>query len=156
MAIAYLSLGTNLGVNLAENLNNCIQLIAITPSIKILAKSSQIQTKPVDMDSKNDFLNQVIKIETSLSSLKLLNILQKIEFDMGRTKKGDHSDRIIDIDIISFGDEIISSKILSIPHPKMHTRKFVLLPLQEIEPLWIHPITKKSIDEILEKINNIQ
>ena len=147
MHLVYLALGTNQG-NLTENLKKCLN------NFKILKKSTPIKTKPFEMNSKNDFLNQVIQIETELSPQKLLEKLKNIETQMGRTNKNDYSDRIIDIDIISYDDLIFQDDNLIIPHPKMHQRKFVLLPLREIAPNFVHPSSKKTIDEMLEKIDN--
>ncbi|MCP4482124.1 MAG: 2-amino-4-hydroxy-6-hydroxymethyldihydropteridine diphosphokinase [bacterium] len=148
----YLAIGTNKGLNLKYNLDKSILLLS--KYLKITKKSSQIITKPLEMISKHNFLNQVLEIETDLAPMVLLKVLQKIEYQMGRTAKGQYQDRVIDIDILSYEQVILRTNILCIPHKKMHLRSFVLRPLQEITPCYRHPLTKKTIDEMLEKINN--
>ena len=130
---AYLSLGTNLG-DKEQNLLSAISEIErrIGP---VRAQSAFLATEPWGFDSQNTFLNAAIRIETMFSPLELLDETQQIERDLGRKHKsvnGQYHDRIIDIDILLYDDLHISTPRLTIPHPHMHERDFVLIPLKEI------------------------
>lgn len=144
-----LSLGTNLG-NKQENLQIAIQHIAKKVG-KVIAQSSVIETESWGFVSENTFLNMVIKVETSLSPFEVLKKTQKIEKLMGRTEKthGAYQDRIIDIDIILYEDIILDTPELKLPHPLFLQRDFVLKPLCEIAPEFIHPVLGKPVKEFL-------
>lgn len=130
---AYLSLGTNLG----DKENNLLSAISeierrIGP---VRAQSAFLATEPWGFDSQNTFLNVAIRIETKFTPLELLDETQQIERDLGRKHKsvnGQYHDRIIDIDILLYDDLHISTPRLTIPHPHMHERDFVIIPLKEI------------------------
>ena len=129
----YLSLGTNLG-DKEQNLLSAIKEIErrIGP---VRAQSAFLSTEPWGFKSENTFLNAAVRVETELSPHALLRITQQIERDMGRTQKsvdGQYHDRIIDIDILLYDDLHINTKKLTIPHPRMYERDFVLIPLREI------------------------
>ena len=150
---AYLSLGTNLG-DKEHNLLSAISEIRrrIGP---VKAQSAFLATRPWGFESPHTFLNAAIRIETALSPLDLLHQTQQIERDMGRKHKsvnGQYHDRIIDIDILLYGNEIVKSDRLTIPHPLMHKRDFVLEPLAAIAPDAIHPLLGKSIGKLLEEL----
>lgn len=118
---------------------------------KLTAQSSIYETEPWGFESENDFLNQVIIVKTSLSPLKLLEALLHIETSLGRIRlhlEG-YASRIIDIDILYYGDLVIDTDVLSIPHPRLHFRRFTLVPLAELLPDFIHPVIKKSHTELL-------
>ena len=130
---AYLSLGTNLG-DKEHNLLSAISEIErrIGP---VKAQSAFLATEPWGFESQNTFLNAAIRIKTELSPLELLDETQQIERDLGRQQKsinGQYHDRIIDIDILLYDDLHIATPELTIPHPHMHERDFVLIPLKEI------------------------
>ncbi|SDR67402.1 2-amino-4-hydroxy-6-hydroxymethyldihydropteridinediphosphokinase [Polaribacter sp. KT25b] len=142
--ITYLSLGTNQG-NKLENLQNAINLIA--DKVGDIQKVSSIyKTASWGFDSE-DFFNICLKVTTYHPPEKLISILLNIETELGRKRKEskEYSDRNIDIDILLFDDEIIFSKTLTVPHPKMLERKFVLVPLTEIAGNTFHPIEKKQL-----------
>ena len=150
--IIYLGLGTNTG-NRAENLTRAIEELSLALG-NCIAESSFIDTEPWGFDSNNRFLNCVVAFETDKSSIGVLEITEGIERKLGRTTKstdGVYHDRIIDIDILLYGNEKIQSERLTIPHPLMHMRDFVLVPLAQIAPGAIHPIYEKSIKELLDE-----
>ena len=131
--IAYLSLGTNLGdkrKNIAEAINNIGELVG-----DVVRQSALYETEPWGFRSDNRFVNAAVCVDTQLSPRRLLEVTQRIEREMGRTLKSDGSeyhDRIIDIDILLYGDLHIDEPDLKIPHPLMHERDFVMTPLNEI------------------------
>ena len=152
MAIAYLSLGTNIG-NRRRNMITAAALLAERVG-DVLALSGFYETEPWGFDSENLFLNAAVKLKTSLSALELLLATQQIEKELGRTEKsnGTYHDRIIDIDILLYDDEVLQTPELSLPHPLMHERKFVMDPLSEIAPFLIHPILKERIIDLKERL----
>ncbi len=149
MPLAYLGLGTNLG-NKSNNLDAAIQQLSLHAG-KICVCSGYHLSKAVGFETENDFLNAVVLLETTLTPLKLLKITQLIEKELGRTSKsvnGNYSDRIIDIDILLYDLLIIDLPELKIPHPKMTERDFVLIPMVEIAPNLIHPVTGTKFSDI--------
>lgn len=151
----FLSLGSNLG-DKKENLMRTIEKLSSalgTPA----AVSSIIETEPWGFTSANSFFNCVAAFDTPLSPTEILHITQETEREMGRTAKsvnGEYKDRIIDIDILLYGDETINTENLTIPHPLMHKRLFVLEPLAQIAPLHLHPTLKKTIAELLNELRS--
>ena len=147
--ISYLSLGSNLG-NKLNNLQNATNLLAEKAGM-ILQISKVYKTKSWGFESE-DFLNTCIKISTYHPPEKLLSVLLEIESELGRKrgKTKDYIARIIDLDILLFDDEIIFSQTLTVPHPKMLDRKFVLVPLIDIAKSEFHPITKKQLIKEIE------
>jgi 2-amino-4-hydroxy-6-hydroxymethyldihydropteridine diphosphokinase len=108
------------------------------------------ETGPWGFKSGKKFLNRVLGVETVLNPSDLLERILKIESDLGRIRSGKgYSSRIIDIDILFFGDEIINEGSIVIPHPHLHERKFVLVPLNDIAPEFVHPVLKKTVEELL-------
>lgn len=138
----YLSIGTNQG-NKLENLQNAINYIA--DNVGLILKISKIYKTPSWGFNSNDFYNICLEVKTVLQPEKLMTVLLEIETTLGRARSNTsgYIDRIIDIDIILFNGEIIFSPNLTVPHPKMLERKFVMVPLVEIAPNIIHPIEKK-------------
>lgn len=147
----YLGIGTNQGDKQC-NIVRAIEKLSLalgTPT----DTATVIESEPWGYNSPNSYLNTVVAFETTLSPLELLETTERIERDLGRTAKSDakgYSDRIIDIDILFYGNTVFKSKRLTIPHPLLHERIFVLQPLAEIAPQLIHPIIKKNINEILD------
>ena len=149
MANAYLSLGSNLG-NKRKQLITAITLLAERAG-DIPAFSGFYKTPPWGYSSPHTFLNIAIHLETSLSPDELLATTQQIESEMGRTTKSkdrQYTDRIIDIDILMYDNLILQTPDLTLPHPLLHERLFVLQPLSEIAPTLIHPILHKTIWEL--------
>jgi 2-amino-4-hydroxy-6-hydroxymethyldihydropteridine diphosphokinase len=151
----YLGLGTNTG-NRKENLTRAIEELSLALG-SYIAQSSFMETEPWGFESENRFLNCVAAFTTDKDPVELLDTTEEIERRLGRTQKssdGVYHDRIIDIDILLYGSETISTERLTIPHPLMHKRDFVLEPLAEIAPDFIHPIIRKSINNLLQELKN--
>ena len=149
MAIAYLALGTNIG-NKRRNMITAAALLAERVG-DVLALSGFYETEPWGFQSENTFLNAALQLETALSPLELLKATQEIEIEMGRTQKsnGAYHDRIIDIDILLYDDLVMQTPELTLPHPLMHERLFVMEPLAEIARKVIHPVFKKPVISLL-------
>ncbi|MCF1752229.1 2-amino-4-hydroxy-6-hydroxymethyldihydropteridine diphosphokinase [Mariniradius sediminis] len=105
--------------------------------------------------SSGNYLNQVLAFDTELSAMEILEGIQSIEQQLGRSREEKWGNRTMDIDILAFGEEVIETDLLSIPHPFLHLRRFVLVPLAEILPNWIHPLLRKSASELLEECPDI-
>lgn len=150
MKKVFLGIGSNLG-NRENNILEAVEKIRelIGP---VVSASSIYETEPWGFRSENEFLNMVIEVETKLRPSGLLGRLLMIESLLGRVREGRHyTSRIIDLDILLYNNVIMKTKVLEIPHPKMHERKFVLVPLVEIAPGIVHPVLKKNIRELLEE-----
>ena len=132
MVICYLGVGSNLG-DRNRNIKEAIKEINLLKDTKIIKISKIIETKPVGGPSaQGNFLNAALKIQTRISPLKLLKDLKKIEKGLGRVKTVRFGPRAIDLDILFYGDRIINTKDLTIPHPKLFARDFVIKPLSEV------------------------
>lgn len=149
MNIVYLLIGGNMGERMA-NLAAARNRINIDCG-RITASSSIYETEAWGYKEQPAFLNQALAIETSLEAEKLMEEILKIEMALGRKRAIPLGPRIIDIDIIYFNDENINSSNLTIPHPSMADRKFVLTPLVEIAPAFIHPILLKTNQVLLKE-----
>jgi len=144
---AYLSLGSNIG-DREHNLTRALEVLG-APDLRIVRTSSLYETEPRDMLQQPWFLNLVVQIETSLFPLQLLARTQKVERDLGRKRLVAKGPRSIDIDILLFGNFVIDTPQLQIPHPRLVERRFVLEPLAEIAPDLRHPLTRKTVREML-------
>jgi 2-amino-4-hydroxy-6-hydroxymethyldihydropteridine diphosphokinase len=153
--IAYIGIGSNLG-NKVDQCERAISEILKVDQHKLLAKSPFFKTQPVGYTSQDCFVNGVIKIETDLEPFDLLRTLKTIESMLGRVKTFRWGPRSIDLDIIFFDDREIKTEELQIPHPLLHERRFVLIPLAEIDPGLIHPVLKKTVQELLENLKQDQ
>lgn len=151
MKNVFIGLGSNLG-DKEQNLKEALSLIKANDRIKIQKTSSLYITEPWGNIHQDDFLNQVIKIETDLSARVLLYKLQEIEIKMGRKREKKWSPRIIDLDILLYGDEVIDLSDLTIPHRYLKERLFVLVPLQEIDAKIVFPDDGTDIEEVLNKV----
>lgn len=150
MKTAFLGLGTNLGDREA-NLRDAIQRLEAA-EIKILRRSSLYETAPQELLDQPSFLNAVVEVETSLFPLQLLARIRQIERDMGRRRVTPKGPRNIDIDVLFYGRAVIATVELEVPHPRMTQRRFVLEPLAEIAPEFRHPLTGKTANEMLAKL----
>ena len=143
--IAYLSLGSNLG-DRALNLHKANT--HLDPKVQSILRSSIYETDPWGYADQPAFLNQVIKAETSLEPLELLAFIKEIEVSMGRQETFRFGPRLIDLDILFYDDLVLDTPKLTIPHPRILERAFVLIPLAEIAPDLHHPILNKTIQEL--------
>jgi 2-amino-4-hydroxy-6-hydroxymethyldihydropteridine diphosphokinase len=141
----YLSLGSNLG-DRAANLREAIQKLADLGNV--VAASSFYETEPVELTAQPWFLNCAVKLDTEKMPRQLISAILSLEQSMGRQRKQKKGPRIIDIDILLFGSAVIEIPSLTIPHPKLHERRFVLEPLAEIAPDARHPVFKRSMREL--------
>jgi len=149
VAIAYIGLGSNLGRK-KTNIRRAIKLLSKNKDIKVLKISSLYETEPVGYVKQDWFVNAVLKAETNLSPRQLLSLLKGIEKRLKRKKKFIRwGPRTIDLDILLYNNLRLKTKDLVIPHPEMHKRAFVLIPLMELEPNLFHPTKRKSILELL-------
>jgi 2-amino-4-hydroxy-6-hydroxymethyldihydropteridine pyrophosphokinase len=150
---AYIGLGSNIG-DREYQLNRAVELIKQTDGVEVTALSSYYNTAPVGYEEQPDFLNAVVEIKTTLSPEELLQLCTKIEKELKRERIIHWGPRTIDLDILLFGNDIVDSNNLTIPHPRMHERRFVLEPLNEIAPNVLHPFLKKSVHEIFSELVN--
>jgi 2-amino-4-hydroxy-6-hydroxymethyldihydropteridine diphosphokinase len=141
----YLSLGSNLG-DRAANLREAIQKLADLGNV--VAASSFSETEPVELTAQPWFLNCAVKLDTEKMPRQLISAILSLEQSMGRQRKQKKGPRIIDIDILLFGSSVIEIPSLTVPHPKLHERRFVLEPLAEIAPDARHPVFKRSMREL--------
>lgn len=148
---AYLCLGSNMG-NRKKNLQIAIE--EIEKFAKITKRSSLYETEPEEYRNQANFLNQALKVKTSSNPLGLISEIQKIEKKMGRKREIEKGPRNIDIDIIFYNHEIVKEKNLNIPHPSFDKRNFVLTAIEEIEPRYIDPLSRKSVRELKENLVN--
>jgi len=146
MSIVYIGIGSNLGKR-EENCERAIRFL-INNGITIIKKSSLINTEPWGFEDQPAFVNMAVSAETDLTPDKLLTLIKEIEVNMGRTATVRWGPRIIDLDILFYDDLVSASPDLSIPHPQIEERDFVLKPLEEIAPDLVHPVLKKSMKEL--------
>jgi 2-amino-4-hydroxy-6-hydroxymethyldihydropteridine diphosphokinase len=144
---AYLALGSNLG-NREQHLQTCIDAMN-APDLRVVRTSSAYETAPRDFLDQPWFLNLVLECETELFPLQLLKRTQKIEKQLGRQRIVRKGPRTIDIDVLLFGNFVIDQPHLQVPHPRMIERRFVLEPLADLAPDLRHPVTRRTIKELL-------
>lgn len=152
MHITYIILGSNLG-NRRKYISTAISEIGT--KLGIIGKSSSLyETASWGRQDQPDFLNQVIELKTNLKPQDLLSGILGIEADLGRKRLEKWGSRVIDIDILLYGDQVINEPELSIPHPYLAVRRFCLMPLCEIAPEFIHPLLNKNIQELLHALSD--
>jgi 2-amino-4-hydroxy-6-hydroxymethyldihydropteridine diphosphokinase len=144
----YLSLGSNIG-DREGNLRNAVERLAAL-DIRVLRASRIYETEPVDYKDQAWFLNQVVEAETALFPMQLLTRTGRVERELGRTRTVRNGPRTIDIDILFYGAARVETARLEIPHPRIAQRRFVLAPLAELAPLLRHPVTHRTVRQMLE------
>ncbi len=147
-----------IGSNLGDKIGNCesaINRLEALKEIRIIQRSSLYRTKPVGFYQQDWFVNCALKAETVLGPYELLACLKKLERALGRGKTFRWGPRIIDLDILLFNRDEFISKDLQIPHPRLHERAFVLVPLCEIDPETFHPGLKKNVQRLLKELGEI-
>ncbi len=154
-------LGGNLG-DVRRNLAQCRDMLSERVG-RILSLSQELETQAWGFSAQDMFVNQAVLIETDMSPEELLDATQLIERDLGRDRADElkqkqrsgekYASRIIDVDIITYGSQVIEQEGLIVPHPRMHEREFALRPMVEVAPEWRHPILKKTTKELLNEMN---
>jgi 2-amino-4-hydroxy-6-hydroxymethyldihydropteridine diphosphokinase len=153
MARVYLGIGSNLG----KRRENCQKALALLEEagLRVTASSSAVETAPWGVEGQPEFINMAVEAETFLSPRELLMLLKAIEDRMGREADSERwGPRVIDLDILLYDSLVYKEPLLTIPHPRMHEREFVLGPLCEIAPNLIHPVLGQSVKELLRRLRS--
>lgn len=148
MTVAYIGIGSNLG-DKAARCREAAERMGRIPGCRVQAVSGLYRTEPVGVTEQDWFLNGVAALETDLEAGELLNRLLAVERDMGRVRCGKWGPRTIDLDVLLFGSDILDLVELKVPHPHMHLRRFVLVPMVELAPDLRHPVQGKTMSELL-------
>ncbi|MCK5237120.1 MAG: 2-amino-4-hydroxy-6-hydroxymethyldihydropteridine diphosphokinase [Deltaproteobacteria bacterium] len=151
--VAYIAIGSNEGDAL-KNCKRAIEKLNNTDDIKVTKVSSFYKTEPWGVTEQEEFINSAARIETTLTPEDLLEVCRSIEESLGRARQVKWGPRIIDLDIIFFGDRVISGSDLKVPHPHLKERAFVLKPLMDIAPEKIHPVTGATVTQMAEAIGD--
>jgi 2-amino-4-hydroxy-6-hydroxymethyldihydropteridine diphosphokinase len=151
MSTVHIGIGSNLG----DREEHCLKAIRLFPEKGVLVRrrSSVYETEPWGVKDQARFLNMAIEGETALTPARLLEVLKMIEDEVGRVETYRWGPRVIDLDILLYDDLVMSTPELTIPHPRMHEREFVLRPLAEIAPDKTHPVLKKTVKELLSDLS---
>jgi 2-amino-4-hydroxy-6-hydroxymethyldihydropteridine diphosphokinase len=155
MNVVYIGLGSNMD-DRARNIRTAIEHMRNSKGLKVLRVSSFYRTEPMGYEDQDWFLNAAAEVQTSLLPLQVLDLLQSIEQKMERSTPVKWGPRNIDLDILFFGDKIVEEPDLTIPHPLVEQRRFVLEPLVELAPNGVHPIHKKTFQELLDELGTAQ
>ena len=151
MKTAYIGIGSNLG----DPHRNCLEAvdrIGMRPDCRILGLSGLYETEPVGVEGQGWYINCVASLSTGLSARDLMKDLLLIEAGMGRVRRGLWEPRVIDLDLLLFGTDIIDDEELKVPHPLMHKRRFVMAPMNDLAPDLIHPVIGRTMAELFEEI----
>ncbi|WP_190600754.1 2-amino-4-hydroxy-6-hydroxymethyldihydropteridine diphosphokinase [Candidatus Vesicomyidisocius sp. SY067_SCS001] len=152
--LAYIGLGSNLN-HPKKQIKNALIALNSTKGIKVDGLSNMYQSKPIDGSKQPDYINAMCQVDTHLTALELLHVCQDIEIKQHRVREKKWSARTIDLDIIIYGMQVIVSRQLIIPHPKMMNRAFVLVPLAEIEPNFKVPVLG-PIQNLIDKLDTTE
>jgi 2-amino-4-hydroxy-6-hydroxymethyldihydropteridine diphosphokinase len=153
----YIGFGSNVG-DRVDFCDRAVTLLSLLPHSHVSGVSLLYETEPV-RDGANPgsdwFLNGVVQLETDVDPQSLLSILREIERSLGRDDDNRSGPRTIDLDILFYGNRTISEPGLTVPHPRLHQRRFVLMPLSELDPLLIHPVLHRSISQLLAELDDL-
>lgn len=152
MARVYLGLGSNLGDRVGY-IQQAVQFLNDTKNIEVINTSSFYETEPVGIKSEKWFVNAVVEIETTIDPEELLKLTTNIELKLGRIRdlslgNPKYQSRTIDIDILFYDNEIVSTDMIQIPHPRVHERAYALVPMLELAPDYVHPIMGSNVSDI--------
>jgi len=148
---AFIGVGSNLG-DRKRTMGEAQKALAACPEIRFQRSAPIYETQPVGGPPQGLYLNTVWEIETDLTAEALLNVLLKIESDYGRERREKNAPRTLDLDLLFYGDQVIDEGGLTIPHPRLHERWFVLKPLWDLRADFVHPVSQKSICELLDQL----
>lgn len=152
----FIAFGSNQG-NRQDFCDRAIALMGFLPHSQVTGISSYYETEPVNMEADQEgewFYNGVVRIDTQLSPEHLLAICQETERGLGRNPDERNSPRTIDLDILFYGQRVIDTALLTVPHPRLHQRRFVLMPMAELDSAWIHPQHQKTIQSLLDQLTD--
>ena len=147
----FIGFGSNVG-NRVDFCDRAVTLLGLLPHSHLAGVSLLYETEPVDDGSHPGdgwFLNGVVQLETDVTPRSLLTVLREIERSLGRDQENRSGPRTIDLDILFYGDRLINEPDLVVPHPRLHRRRFVLLPMSELDPLFVHPTLQRNINQLL-------
>ena len=150
-ARAFIGAGANLGEPIRQ-IRQAQEQLGKAPGVKFLATSSFYRTQPMGPVEQPPFVNAVFSLEPEIGPHDLLSLLLDIEGRMGRVRKERWGPRVIDLDLLFYGEMVIGEEGLDVPHPRLHERRFVLAPLAEVAPDFIHPVLKKTVSELLAEL----
>lgn len=152
----FIGFGSNVG-DRVDFCDRAVTLLSLLPHSQVRGVSLLYETEPVyDHAQPGDgwFLNGVVELETDVTPRSLLTVLREIERSLGRDDDNRSGPRTIDLDILLYGQQIIDDPELVVPHPRLHQRRFVLMPLSELDPLWVHPTRQRTVSQMLAEVQD--
>jgi 2-amino-4-hydroxy-6-hydroxymethyldihydropteridine diphosphokinase len=149
MSRVFIGLGSNEG-NRLEHLSKAVKALGVLEGVRVVQMAPIIETEPMGGPPQGPYLNTVVELETSVEPIELLHALQSIERHVGRVPSPQRwAPRPIDLDLLFYDDRVIQEPALTIPHPRLHERRFVLEPLAQLAPALVHPVLKQAVTELL-------
>jgi 2-amino-4-hydroxy-6-hydroxymethyldihydropteridine diphosphokinase len=151
MKTAYIGIGSNIGDS-QRNCHEAVERIGASDGCRVISVSSLYLTEPLGVEAQEWYINGVVSISTAMPARDLLKSLLQIEADMGRVRTVKWGPRVIDLDILLLGQDIVDETAVKIPHPMMHLRKFVMAPMADLAPEVVHPVLRKTMTELFMEI----